>query len=246
MIARRRLIVGNWKMSGNHAQLTELDAIDATARAHPDVDIALCLPFTMIERAAARRSALSIGAQDCHAGLGGAHTGDISADMLRESGASWVIVGHSERRTAYGESDAMVRAKAEAAIEAGLNVLVCVGENASERRAGEAEQVVTAQLEQSFPWNKGARTPAVAYEPVWAIGTELAAATEQVAAMHRAIRKLLDDREVRLVYGGSVSPANAGDLLVLPEVDGLLVGRASLTASDFIPIVEAAARTRVP
>ncbi|HMI19836.1 MAG TPA: triose-phosphate isomerase [Sphingomonas sp.] len=240
--SRRRRIVGNWKMWGSQAHLAELDAIDAAARAHRKVDVVLCLPFTMIERASRSCSALAIGAQDCHAAAGGAHTGDVSAAMLRESGASWAIVGHSERRAEHFETDAIVRAKAEAAIDARLGVFLCVGESASQRQAGQAEHAVLTQLGNSFPRNAAADSTFVAYEPLWAIGAAQTPSPEQIASMHCAIRRRLGDWDVNVLYGGSVTAANAETILAISEVDGVLVGGASLEAATFIPIVAAAAR----
>jgi triosephosphate isomerase len=244
---RPKLVVGNWKMSGSHAQLIEIEAIEVAARAHADVDIVICLPFTMIDRAASGHPALAIGAQDCHEATGGAYTGSVSAPMLRESGASHVIVGHSERRSAHGETDAVVRSKADAAIGAGLVALICVGEDATERRLGEAERIVMAQVAGSVPQSATAGTVIIAYEPVWAIGQGRTPDVKEIASTHAAIRQALAGRlgeagaDVRILYGGSVTAENAGRLLAIPEVDGALVGGASLTAAQFVPIIEAAA-----
>ena len=244
---RRRLIAGNWKMNGNRESLAELDGVAAAAAKAKGVDVAICPPFTLIERAVARVPGLPIGAQDCHAAAKGAHTGCISAGMLVEAGATLVIVGHSERRADQGETDAQVKAKAEAAIAAGLIAIVCVGETEAERDAGEAEAVVCSQLRGSVPV-AGGDALVVAYEPVWAIGTGRIPSLEDVGTMHGAIRRDLVDllgvergATVRILYGGSMNAGNAEDLLAVPDVDGGLVGGASLTAAAFVPIIEAAA-----
>ena len=244
---RRRLIAGNWKMNGNRESLAELDGIAAAASQAGGVDVAICPPFTLIERAAARAPGLPIGGQDCHAAAKGAHTGCISAGMLVEAGAKLVIVGHSERRADQGETDVQVKAKAEAAIAAGLIAIVCVGETEAERDAGQAEEVVCNQLRGSIPV-AGGDTLIVAYEPVWAIGTGRIPSLEDVGTMHGAIRRDLVDllgaeraATVRILYGGSMNAGNAADLLAVPDVDGGLVGGASLTAAAFVPIIEAAA-----
>jgi len=244
---RRRLIAGNWKMNGSREALAELDGIAAAADAAAHVDVAICPPFTLIERAVARAPALPIGAQDCHAAPGGAHTGCVSAGMLVEAGATLAIVGHSERRADQGETDAQVKAKAEAAIAAGLIAIVCVGETEAQRDAGEAEAVVAAQLRGSVPV-AGGEALVVAYEPVWAIGTGRIPSMADVGAMHRGIRAVLAELlgaeragTVRILYGGSMNAGNAAGLLAVPDVDGGLVGGASLTAAAFAPIIEAAA-----
>jgi triosephosphate isomerase len=244
---RRRLIAGNWKMNGSRASLVELDAIAAAADVAPGVDVAICPPFTLIERAAARQPGLAIGGQDCHAEAKGAHTGCVAAAMLVEAGASMVIVGHSERRCDQHETDADVKAKAEAAIAAGLIAIVCCGETADHHRAGETEAVVSGQLRGSLPV-AGGDVLVVAYEPIWAIGTGLTPTAADVAAVHATIRGVLiellgADRAdgVRILYGGSVNAGNAAELLAVPDVDGALVGGASLAASAFVPIIEAAA-----
>ncbi|MDB5685234.1 MAG: triosephosphate isomerase [Sphingomonas bacterium] len=245
-MALRKLVAGNWKMNGNRAALDELDGI-AAAAASVDIDVAICPPFTLIAPAVAKAGALPIGGQDCHASAKGAHTGCISAAMLNEAGATLVIVGHSERRADQHETDAEVRAKAEAAIAAGLIAIVCVGETESERDAGRALAVVEGQLDGSIPPAGEGKTLVVAYEPVWAIGTGRTPSVADVAEMHAAIRvrltTILGERGagVRILYGGSVKPDNAAELLSVPDVDGALVGGASLTAALFVPIVEAAA-----
>lgn len=245
---RRRLIAGNWKMNGSRSSLAELDAIAAAAEAAPGVDVAICPPFTLIERAVARQPGLAIGGQDCHAATKGAHTGCIAATMLVEAGASMVIVGHSERRADQHETDAEVKAKAEAAIAAGLIAIVCCGETAETHRAGETKTVVSSQLRGSLPV-AGGDALVVAYEPIWAIGTGLTPTADDVAAVHKTIRGVLVEQlgaeradGVRILYGGSVTAGNAAELLAMPDVDGALVGGASLTAEAFVPIIAAAAR----
>jgi triosephosphate isomerase (TIM) len=230
----RKLIAGNWKMHGSIAALAELDLI-AAAAAGCDVDVAICPPFTLIAPACGR--GVAIGAQDCHAAAKGAHTGCVSATMLVEAGATLCIVGHSERRADNFETDADVKAKAEAAIAAGMTAIVCVGETIGQRQTGQAVAVVEAQLARSLPETRD--NLVVAYEPVWAIGTGLTPSAEEVAEMHTAIRAVVG-AGVRILYGGSVKPSNAAELLHLANVDGALVGGASLTAADFVPIIEAA------
>ena len=243
-MALRKLVAGNWKMNGSLAALSELDAI---AGAGGDVvDIAICPPATLVAPAAVRQPGLTIGAQDCHWNPSGAHTGCLSVSMLVEAGATMVIVGHSERRTDNHETDAEVKAKAEAAIAGGLVAIVCVGETEAERDAGNAVAVVTAQLKGSVPESGPGKTLVVAYEPVWAIGTGRTPTVADVAQMHAAIRRCLGEllgdegARVRILYGGSVKPSNAAELLHVPDVDGALVGGASLKAADFVPIIEAA------
>jgi len=232
----RKLIAGNWKMHGSSAALAEIDAIAADARGR-DVDVAICPPFTLIAAAVARGGNVAIGAQDCHAAASGAHTGCVSAAMLVEAGATLCIVGHSERRTDNGETDADVRAKATAVIAAGMTAILCVGETLAEREAGQAVAVVERQLAGSLP--EGRERLIVSYEPVWAIGSGLTPSVDDVAEMHAAIRVVVGD-DVRILYGGSVKPSNAAALLHIPNVDGALVGGASLTAAEFVPIVAAA------
>lgn len=234
----RKLIAGNWKMNGSQAALAELDAIAEAARANPQADVAICPPFTLIAPAVQRTPGLPIGAQDCHAKANGAHTGNLSAAMLQEAGASLVIVGHSERRADQHETDEEVRAKAAAALAAGLLTIVCVGESEAQREAGEHIQVVTRQLAGSLPKDRGAGELVVAYEPIWAIGTGKTATPADVAEMHAAIRAEVG-QGVRILYGGSVKADNAAELFATPNVDGALVGGASLTAVQFVPIIEA-------
>jgi triosephosphate isomerase (TIM) len=230
----RKLIAGNWKMNGSIAALAEIDVI-ATAAMGLAVDVAICPPYPLIAAACGR--GVAIGAQDCHAKAAGAHTGCVSADMLSEAGAVYCIVGHSERRADHNEADADVRAKAEAAIAAGMTAIVCVGETLAARDAGEAVAVVKRQLTGSLPGILDQTV--VAYEPVWAIGTGRTPSVEDVAAMHEEIRKIVGDG-VRILYGGSVKASNAAALLHVSNVDGALVGGASLKAADFVPIIEAA------
>lgn len=243
----RKLIAGNWKMNGLIAQLDDVDAIASAVSAYPEVDTALCIPTTLIRPAAGRFPEMAIGGQDCHMASSGAHTGCISAAMLADAGAKLTIVGHSERRAAQGESDSDVRAKALAARSAGLSAIVCVGETEAERDAGQAEAVVLGQLAESVPDDATSEWVSIAYEPVWAIGTGRIPSIEDVAAMHAAIRNALvsrfgaDGAIVRILYGGSMNGDNAKSLLAVANVDGGLIGGASLKADKFLPIVEAAA-----
>lgn len=246
-MGRRKLVVGNWKMNGLRAQLGEVEAIGGLASEHPLVEVGLCLPATLIAAAAPVRGGAFVGAQDCHMSDSGAHTGCLSAAMLAEAGASWTIVGHSERRQDQGETDADVAAKALAARAAGLKVILCVGESLDVRDAGNAEAVVSAQLLASLPEGAAADWLSIAYEPIWAIGTGRIPTMEAVAAMHAALRASLAGRigaqagAMRILYGGSMNGDNAAELLALADVDGGLVGGASLTAQKFAPIVAAAA-----
>lgn len=247
-MAMQPFIVGNWKMNGARAMLSEARAIDRGAARYPGVRVGIAPPFTLINAMAEAMQAAQVGAQDCHAEVSGAFTGDVSAPMLADAGAQFVIVGHSERRAMHGECDAAVRAKAEAALAAGLEVIVCVGETEAERDAGQAEAIVTGQLAGSLPLgDDAAARVTVAYEPVWAIGTGRVPMVEDVAAMHGAIRAKLDDiygesgAAVRILYGGSVNAKNAAELLAVDDVGGALVGGASLTAESFLAIVLAAA-----
>jgi triosephosphate isomerase (TIM) len=244
MMTRRPLVAGNWKMNGLKVSAGELTKIMAGAKSLANVDVMVCPPATLLAAfaAAARGSGVAIGGQDCHALPAGAHTGDISAEMLKDAGAVAVIVGHSERRQNHGETDAMVRDKALAARRAGIMAIVCVGETRTERDAGRARAVVDAQLAGSVP--DGVRSPSlvVAYEPVWAIGSGLTPTARDVADMHGFIRHWLVSRcgeegeRVRILYGGSVKPANAKELSAVENVDGALVGGASLRADEFLAI----------
>lgn len=248
-MAQRPYVVGNWKMHGSRAMLSEARSIDRAAERLMKVEVALAPPATLIHATRKEATLIGIGAQDCHAADGGAHTGDISAAMIKDAGAGFTIVGHSERRADHGESDALVKEKAQAALSAGLSVIVCVGEQEADRDAGKAEDVVGAQLAGSLPdSDKVAERITVAYEPVWAIGTGRTPTVEDVAAMHVFIRSKLTQTyggeagpQVRILYGGSVKPDNAAELLAADEVGGALVGGASLTADSFLGIVAAAA-----
>jgi triosephosphate isomerase (TIM) len=247
-MALRKLVAGNWKMHGISADLPEIQAIAAAAARTPDVDVALCVPAILIERAARAVPGFTIGGQDVHQVEKGAHTGCISAAMLLDAGARLTIVGHSERRDAQRESDAQVRAKASTALTCGLSVILCVGESEAVRDSGAALETVAAQVDASIPpqlVDPGAL--AVAYEPIWAIGTGRTASCDDIAAMHAVIRERLRGAfgeaggRVRILYGGSVKGSNAAEIFGVADVDGALVGGASLTAADFLPIVEAAA-----
>ena len=245
-MALNKLVAGNWKMHGVSADIPEIAAIAAASKDYPDVDVALCVPAILIERAARAVPDLTIGAQDVHRAEKGAHTGCTSAQMLLDAGAALTIVGHSERRDAQRESDADVKAKAEAALGCGLDVILCVGEILEVREQGAAVQTVLAQLDGSLPELSGSAELAIAYEPIWAIGTGKIATVVEIAEMHAAIRTRLIDRygpageRIRILYGGSVKPSNAAEIFAVPDVDGALVGGASLKAADFMPIVAAA------
>ncbi|WP_295630990.1 triose-phosphate isomerase [Novosphingobium sp.] len=246
----RPYIVGNWKMNGVKAMLAEARAIDRAAGRNPGVDVALAPPATLIGPLRDAVTMIGVGGQDCHTAEKGAHTGDMSAVMLADAGADFVILGHSERRRDHGETDAVVKAKAETALAAGLTLIVCVGETLAERDAGQAEAIVGAQVDGSLPVladpaSAGLRL-AIAYEPVWAIGTGRVAAVEDVVVMHAAIRERLmaalgeAGAAVRILYGGSVNAENAAALLAAEGVGGALVGGASLTTEAFLPIIAAA------
>jgi triosephosphate isomerase len=248
-MTRRPLVAGNWKMNGLAASLPELVAICGgySAALKAKADFLICPPATLVReaRVQAAGSGVFIGGQDCHANASGAHTGDVSAEMLKDAGASFVIVGHSERRADHAETDAAVRAKAEAGWRAGLTVIVCVGERKDQREAGKAVAVVRDQLAGSIPDGATSAKLVVAYEPVWAIGTGLTPTKADVAGMHKAIRETLAGRfgaegqNTRLLYGGSVKPENASDLIIQADVDGALIGGASLKAKDFLGIAAA-------
>ncbi len=245
-MARRKLVAGNWKMHGTGAALGEVNAISLAAETAA-CDVALCVPATLIERAVRAAPGFAIGGQDVHAAEAGAHTGDIGAAMLTDAGASLTIVGHSERREAHGESSADVRSKAEAALRNGLGVILCVGESLEVRNSGRAVPAVAEQLDASLPKVNDPKVLAIAYEPIWAIGTGLVPSTPEIGEMHAALRERLvaaygeAGKEVRILYGGSVKASNAAEIFAIDEVDGALVGGASLKADDFLPIVEAAA-----
>ena len=241
----RPLIAGNWKMNGVRASLAELGQMAAgVGDVWRRADLLICPPATLVMSAAvvALGTRIVIGAQDCHPKASGAHTGDISAEMLADLGATAVIVGHSERRTDHGETDALVRQKAEAALRAGLIAIVCVGETQAERDTGKALDVVGRQLAGSLPDGVTAASLVVAYEPVWAIGTGRTPTVADVLEVHGFIRNQLKQRfngegaAVRILYGGSVKPSNAAELLSVPDVNGALVGGASLKAADFLGI----------
>ncbi|QQA41192.1 triose-phosphate isomerase [Pelagovum pacificum] len=243
---RRKLAAGNWKMNGSLAAMAEVRAL-CEAHPAPTVDILLCPPATLIWPMASMRHdhPLAVGAQDCHAEAKGAHTGDISAAMLKEAGATAVIVGHSERRADHGETSQTVAAKGSAAIANGLLAVVCVGETLEEREAGHTLDVVGTQLADSLPEGANADTLVIAYEPVWAIGTGKVPTLEQIGEVHGYLRAQLADHlpgdadGIRLLYGGSVKGSNAAEIFAVADVDGALVGGASLTAEDFSPIVSA-------
>jgi len=247
-MAKRPYIVGNWKMHGTRAMLAEARAIDRAAERLMKAEVALAPPFTLLHATRKEAGLIGVGAQDCHQAEGGAHTGDISAAMLKDAGAGFTIVGHSERRADHKETDAVVCAKAQAVLGAGMQVIVCVGETEAQRDAGKAESVVEKQLQGSLPVGDGvAEKVTVAYEPVWAIGTGRTPTVDDIGAMHRAIRAKLvaiygpAGVDIRILYGGSVKPDNAAELLAADEVGGALVGGASLTAESFLGIIAAAA-----
>ncbi len=249
MTAPRPLIAGNWKMNGVAASLTEATALAAALKDSPSAArVALCPPATLIAQMTygLRESEILVGGQDCRSETAGAFTGDLSAEMLRDAGAVLVILGHSERRAGHGETDDVVAAKVEAALRAGLEPIICVGETLEQREAGQALAVVTAQVRGSLPPSVRGAAFAVAYEPVWAIGTGLTPTVAQIEEVHGAIRDTLvavlgeGGAGAPILYGGSVKPANAEEILGAREVGGALVGGASLKAADFLPIVRAA------
>ena len=243
----RSLVAGNWKMNGLAASLSELAALkDVLAAKPPACDVLVCPPATLMAQANwFVKGAFALGGQDCHAKPSGAYTGDIAAEMLKDAGASHVIVGHSERRQYHGESDADVAAKAEAAWRAGLTAIICVGETDAQREAQAHNDVCACQLRGSVPTGAGGHNTVVAYEPVWAIGTGKTPTNADITAMHAHLRASLvahlgeAGRAVPILYGGSVKPDNANEILNLPEVGGALVGGASLKAVDFLNIISA-------
>ena len=245
-MTRRKYIVGNWKMHGLAASLSEARLIAEYAASQPIVDVALCPPATLIAAMHSQLPDFQIGAQDCHEAESGAYTGCVSAAMLADAGARLVLAGHSERRQAFGERDCDVLAKAKAALKAGLSVILCVGEPLAIRESGSATAYVLKQVAASLPSEFVALRLAIAYEPIWAIGTGLTATIGDVEAMHEAIRHTLRQAcgdkadKIRLIYGGSVNRDNAAELLAARDVDGVLVGGASLTAARFLPVVQAA------
>lgn len=246
----RPLIAGNWKMNGLRSALAEAKAVaDALAArpAAPPIDVLICPPATlvMVMSEILKGGQVAIGAQDCHTAASGAHTGDLSAEIIADAGGTFIIVGHSERRADHSESDVTVSAKQSAVHRAGLTAIVCVGETAGQRRAGQTLDVVARQLERSLVTGTTAANTVVAYEPVWAIGTGLTPTDEDVAEVHQVIRERLVTRfgdeghAIRILYGGSVKPQNARELLRIANVDGALVGGASLKAADFLGIISA-------
>ncbi len=237
----RKLAAGNWKMNGLRANLSELETLEAR---HGDagVDILICPPATLIS--ACEDTPFDIGGQDCHVSESGAHTGDISAEMLADAGASYVLTGHSERRTDHGETDAKVAAKTQAAYNAGLIAVICIGETLAEREGGTTLSVIDTQLAGSVPNGANAENTVIAYEPVWAIGTGKVPTLKQIGEVHAHIRDRLTNRfsdgsEMRILYGGSVKGSNAAEIFSVAHVDGALVGGASLKADDFSPIITA-------
>ena len=244
----RPLVAGNWKMNGLKSSMSEFEAMLAGAGALAGkVDLLVCPPATLIAAFAerAKGKSIALGAQDCHPNASGAHTGDLSAEMLKDAGATSIIVGHSARRADHGESDALVRQKAQAVWRAGLTAIVCIGETRAQRDAGQTLEVCGTQLKGSLPDGATSSNLVVAYEPVWAIGTGLTPTTADVEEVHRFIRGQLTDRfnaeggRMRILYGGSVKPSNAKELMVVANVNGALVGGASLKASDFLAIAAA-------
>jgi triosephosphate isomerase len=241
------LIAGNWKMHGTAPQLKEIAGVASVVRTtHPAADVLICPPATLISRAVnAAAGQIAIGGQNCASEISGAHTGDMSAEMLKDAGAGWVIVGHSERRQHHGETDSMVAAKAQAAWRAGLLAIICIGETDAQRRAGNAFTVCADQIKGSVPDGITAIGNAIGYEPLWAIGSGHIPALEEIAQVHSHIRQCLvsrwgeQGRTVRILYGGSVNGTNAREVLGVPEVGGALVGGASLKATDFEAIVRA-------
>jgi len=246
------LIAGNWKMNGTSASLPELEAMNKgfhEAAGGKKIESLICLPATLISRAheAVKGGVIALGGEDCHFAESGAHTGDISASMLKDAGATHVIVGHSERRTDHHESSELVRKKADAAWKSGLVAVICVGETLEQREQGKALDIVGQQCDASVPDGATAHNLVVAYEPVWAIGTGKIPTTDDVAKMHAFIREKMEKRfgaegkRVHILYGGSMKPNNAAELLAVPHVDGGLIGGASLKAKDYLAIVQAAA-----
>lgn len=244
----RPLVAGNWKMNGVQGSLAEARKIAAAAKdAGRTADMMLCPPATLLQpmASAVAGSGLLIGGQDCHAKASGAHTGDVAAEMIKDAGGTAVIVGHSERRADHGETDAVVRAKCQAAHRAGLMAIVCVGETEAERKAGATLKIVGSQLQGSLPDGCTAASTVVAYEPVWAIGTGLTPTAGDVRDVHAALRAALEARfgaegaAMRILYGGSVKASNAVELMAVANVNGALVGGASLKADDFLGILKA-------
>ncbi len=247
MAERRKLVAGNWKMNGLRTALPEVESMIAGARALGRVDLAICPPATLASQVGdvLQGSPIGLGGQDCHAKANGAVTGDVSAEMWADLGARFVIVGHSERRQHHGETDAIVAAKAAAVCRAGLIPIICVGESLAERDAGKTLAVIATQLAGSIPDEAGRGDTVIAYEPVWAIGTGRTPTVAQVEEVHQAVGRALDARfgaaglQIRVLYGGSVKPDNAAELMAVAGVDGALVGGASLKAADFLAIARA-------
>ncbi|MFC3060421.1 triose-phosphate isomerase [Paenirhodobacter populi] len=242
---RRKLAAGNWKMNGLRANLGEIEALIA-AHPAPDCEVLICPPYTLVSAAADLvKGRIAIGGQNCHPQISGAYTGGISARMLKDAGASHVILGHSERRADRFESDELVHAKSTTAISEGLIAIICVGETERERDRGATLDVISSQLKGSLPLNASGASLVIAYEPIWAIGSGRTPTLEQIAEVHdfmraEMVKKFGDDgEEIRLLYGGSVKPSNAADIFTVSNVDGALVGGASLLASDFGAIVAA-------
>ena len=242
-MAPKKIAAGNWKMNGVKASLSEFDQLGLGE----GCVVLICPPATLIAQASGRAGAIQIGGQDCHANVSGAHTGDISAAMLKDAGASHVITGHSERRADHAENDAIIAAKTQAAHHAGLIAIVCIGETEAQRDTGQTLDVIATQLTGSVPDGSTAANTVIAYEPVWAIGTGRTPTTDQIAEVHALIRTKLaarfaDGADFSLLYGGSVKPGNAVEIFAVPHVNGALVGGASLKAADFNPIIDALSR----
>jgi triosephosphate isomerase len=243
----RKLAAGNWKMNGTRASLSEVKAINAELD-DTDPAVVICPPVSLLIPACDIGGKIGIGAQDCHMVSSGAHTGDISANQIADTGATYVIIGHSERRTDHGETSDMIKAKAQAAHKAGLIAIVCIGETLAEREAGETLNVLGQQMSGSIPDGATSQNTVIAYEPVWAIGTGLVPTLDQIDEAHRFMRAELlttlgaDAQNISLLYGGSVKGSNADDIFSVADVDGALVGGASLSAHDFVPIIKALSR----
>jgi len=243
----RKLAAGNWKMNGTRASLSEVKAINAELD-DTDPAVVICPPVSLLIPACDIGGKIGIGAQDCHMVSSGAHTGDISANQIADTGATYVIIGHSERRTDHGETSDMIKAKAQAALKAGLIAIVCIGETLAEREAGETLNVLGQQMSGSIPDVATSQNTVIAYEPIWAIGTGLVPTLDQIDEAHRFMRAELltalgaDAQNISLLYGGSVKGSNADDIFSVADVDGALVGGASLSAHDFVPIIKALSR----
>jgi triosephosphate isomerase len=243
----RKLAAGNWKMNGTRARLSEVKAINAELD-DTDPAVVICPPVSLLIPACDIGGKIGIGAQDCHMASSGAHTGDISANQIADTGATYVIIGHSERRTDHGETSDMIKAKAQAALKAGLIAIVCIGETLAEREAGETLNVLGQQMSGSIPDVATSQNTVIAYEPIWAIGTGLVPTLDQIDEAHRFMRAELltalgaDAQNISLLYGGSVKGSNADDIFSVADVDGALVGGASLSAHDFVPIIKALSR----